>query len=115
MKSLNIEITKAVLESFRVELKDGKPSVHATIALLTPQNKKITTYSVYTDEWHTNSVELPLEAMPLIGDLARILEGVVVRHCHEGQKSLSAPVEDPVSDTQDDTIDEPINLDDIQF
>lgn len=128
MKKLKINITQAQLVNYTVYLKEGKPEVSASIALLTKGGKPITTYSVQTDSWNDkDKIELPIEAMPLIGDLARILEGVVVRHCMDSQKALPAPgqkVSDlpletvPVPNDEvviEDISDEPISLDDIPF
>jgi hypothetical protein len=91
MKKLNINITKAQLVSFEVKLEDSKPEVSVTIALLNDGGKVITTYTIYTHSWHDQKFKLPIEAMPLIGDIARILEGVAVRHCQDGQLALAAP------------------------
>lgn len=128
MHKLNIRITKANLVSFGVELKQGKPEVNATIALLTDGGKVVTTYSIYTDDWHSDNFDLPIEAMPLIGDLARILEGVAVRHCNDSQLALPpsskmASVEVNRDVKKDELItaedisknEKPINLDDIPF
>jgi hypothetical protein len=132
MKKLDISITKAMLTSFGVELKEGKPEVHVTIALMTEGGKAITTYTIYTDDWHSDKFVLPVEAMPLIGDIARILEGVAVRHCRDSQLALPAPkkkskVDTVIADQFDGEIepqkvdlsgglgDQPINLDDIPF
>lgn len=128
MKKLDIAITKAQLVSFGVKLKDGRPEVDASIALMTEGGKQITTYSIYTDEWHSDSFELPIEAMPLIGDLARVLEAVAVRHCRDGQLALPAPaktktavlkgfpnIPDGTKVNVIDVGDEPINLDEIPF
>jgi hypothetical protein len=120
MKQLDINITKAQLVSFSVELKEGKPEVHCTIALLTEGGKPITTYTIFTESWHTDKFELPIEAMPLIGDVARILEGVAVRHCRDSQLGLPAPSKKaakakPAEVVIEDIDDSPINLDDIPF
>lgn len=104
MKKLDINITKAQLVSFGVELKEGQPEVNVTIALLTEGGKIITTYTIYTEKWHSQKFDLPVEAMPLIGDIARILEGVAVRHCRDSQKALPEPAKNEV-----------INLDAIPF
>jgi hypothetical protein len=131
MKKLSINITKAQLVSFSVELKDGQPEVGATIALITDGGKAITTYSISTDSWNNkDKFKLPMELMPLLGDAARILEGVVVRHCRDGQLALGAggltQDEEAAADQEADAerakgdpiIEnplEPINLEDIPF
>ncbi|HVA10613.1 MAG TPA: hypothetical protein VNG32_00405 [Candidatus Dormibacteraeota bacterium] len=131
MKKLDINITKAQLLSYTVELKEGKPECHATIGLFTDGGKKITDYTIFTDSWQDdNKFDLPYEVIPLIGETMRILEGVVVRHCRDGQLALPEPKKDDyVSQSADEhqkglqqavrlsinADDEPINLDDIPF
>jgi hypothetical protein len=129
MKELNINISKAQLVSYTVELKEGKPVVNASIALLTDSGEAITTYTIFSDDWHSKRFELPIGAMPLIGDLARILEGVAVRHCMGSQLALAAPekatkvfetvlvkdVEEGDLISIDDFDTSPINLTDVPF
>lgn len=94
MKKLSIEITKAQIVSFSVTTKKDKPALCATIALMTAGGKIITTYSVDSESWdEKDKVDIPINALPLIGDLARILEEVVVKHCKLGQKALPEPEE----------------------
>ena len=91
MKKLDISITKAQLVSFRVQLKDLKPEISVSIALLTEGNKAITEYTISTDSWNSkDSFELPIEVLPLLGNVARILEAVAVKHCRDCQKGLEA-------------------------
>ena len=131
MKKLDIAITKAQLVSFDVTAEEGKPEVSVTLALMTEGGKAITSYSVRTNSWtDKDKIDLPIEALPLIGALARILEGVAVRHCRDSQLALPAPkkkkehrvVTKDFDDIPDGTpvnkvnVDgEPINLDDIPF
>ncbi len=128
MKKLTINITKAQLTSFEVKLEDGKPVVNVTIALLNEGNEVITSYTIFSDEWHSKKFELPIEAMPLIGQLATIFEGVAVRHCMGSQLAIAAPkpnntavlkgFSDELDGTEVNVVDEagePINLDDIDF
>lgn len=120
MKKLEINITKAALKSFSVELKDGKPEVTASIALLTEGGKQITEYSIGTDSWQDdNKFELPVECVMPIVTLARQLEFVVTKHCRDSQLALPAytptfskdnPIEEVI--TEDD---QPIDLSDLPF
>lgn len=100
MKQLNINITKASLQSYTVELKEGKPVINATIQLMTEGGMQVTTYSVYTDGWNEqNKFELPLEAIKPIIELARILEDAVVVKCRDSQLALTSGVEaDPITE-----------------
>lgn len=125
MKKIDIQITKAVLKSFSVELQEKKPVVTASIALLTDGGKAITDYTISTSHWQTeNEFELPMECIAPIVDLAKKLELVVTRHCRDSQLALPAKamtVDDiPTVEKQKDLViedinDEPINLDDIPF
>lgn len=126
MKKIDIQITKAALKSFRVELNEKKPVVHASIALLTEGGKQITDYSISTDSWQDeNKFELPIECIAPIVKLAQQLEAIVTKHCRDSQLALPAQamtIDDiptvekvaalPVVENIDDT---PINLDDIPF
>ena len=94
MKTIKIEISKAVLQSFSVKLGEEKPEVSATLALLTAQGKRITTYSIDTDGWDEESrFELPINFVEPIKQIMKELEIVAVKHCREGQKQLKAPKE----------------------
>lgn len=125
MKRLDIQITKAALKSFSVDLKEGKPEVSATIALLTEGGKQITEYSISTDSWQKdNQFDLPLECISPIVIMARQLEYIVTKHCRDSQLALPANVSIPqtlttlmpIEDvTVEDIADESINLDDIPF
>lgn len=113
MKKLDIQITKATLKGYTVELEDGNPSVTATIALLTEGGKTITDYTVRTNAWNKDDkFDLPMTAIPPIVELAKILERVVTSHCRDAQLVLDAGEVPPVVK---DIGDEPINLDDIPF
>jgi hypothetical protein len=130
MKRLDIQITKATLTSFSVELEEGKPKVSATIGLLTEGGKPITTYSISTKTWNEeDQFDLPMECIGPILIIARQLEAVVVRHCRDSQKALSATVEgqdsesltevdeieDVVINDIEDIDDKPIDLSEIPF
>lgn len=91
MKKLDIKITKAQLVGYEVTLKDGKPAVGATIALMTEGGKTITTYHISTDAWNdSDKFDLPITAIGPIRDLADILEQVAVGHCMDSQLALGA-------------------------
>lgn len=132
MKQLNINITKAQLKSYTVELKDGKPEVSATIELYTSGGMAVTTYTVATDSWNDKSkFELPMNAIMPIVELAKALEAVTVQKCRDSQLALGSGVStDPIQEadlkrlTLTDTIptpdpidfdDKPIDLSEIPF
>lgn len=90
MKTLNIQITKAQIVSFRVELKDNQPEVSASIALLTEHGKPIATYSISTDSWNErDKFELPASMVGPIVDILRDMEPIVVKHCMGDHLRLS--------------------------
>lgn len=130
MKKLDISISKAQLMGFEIKLEKGKPVVSASIALMTDGGKIITSYSAGTEGWRSDPLDLSINALPLIGELARMLEGAVVRHCRDSQLALPAPkekesefdthIEIPARKVKLHPIDNalhdaPINLDDIPF
>lgn len=90
MKKLNIQITKAQIESFQVTLKENNPEVSATIALITEGGKKITSYSISTDAWNeVNKFELPIEMVNPILIIMKSLETIVVGHCKNQELLLN--------------------------
>jgi len=89
-KITNISITDAELTGFRVELKEDKPEVSATIALKTAGGKQITEYTIATDAWDDNQkMELPTTVINPILKIAEILEQVVAEHCENTTKQLN--------------------------
>ena len=89
MKKLNINITKAQILSFNVELKEKKPEVSATIGLFTEGGKKITDYFISTSAWDDdNKFELPSNLIIPILAIMKELEVVVVNHCRNNQLLL---------------------------
>ena len=82
MKKINIQISKAQIDSYSVELKDNKPEVSATIALIANDNNPITTYSISTDAWNEkNKFKLPTAMISPIVEIMKELEPIIVRHC----------------------------------
>jgi hypothetical protein len=89
MKKLNIQITKAQIESFAVTLGENKPEVEITIGLYTETGKKITTYSISTDTWRDDAkFNLPASIVYPIMEIMKELEVIATRHCREGQATL---------------------------
>lgn len=106
MKKLDIQITKAALKSFSVQLEGEKPSVTATIALLTEGGKQITTYCISTSSYNErDQFELPLDVIGPIIQIAKSLEHVVTKHCRDAQKGIGAG----------DISEQPIDLSEIPF
>jgi len=89
MKKINIEITKAQIVSFSVELKKDKPEVTATIGLFTTGGKQITSYSIMTNHWEKEQTfDLPPELISPILGIMETLEKVIVKKCKDSQLKL---------------------------
>ena len=89
MNQLDIQITKAQIASFSVELQENKPNITATITLLTEGGQPITNYTISTNHWQKNNqFELPINMIPPILKIMEELEYIVVKHCKEQQKQL---------------------------
>jgi len=90
VKITNINISNAELTGFRIDLKDDKPEISATIALKTDGGKKITEYSISTDAWNENQkMVVPITIINPIMNIAKILEQVVAEHCENTTKQLN--------------------------
>lgn len=98
MRKINIEITKAQLESFTIgfDVNEDKivPEVSASLGLLTENGKKISQYSISSGKWANNKFTLPIEMFSPIMEIAEQLEVIVTKHCRENQLSLNAPKND---------------------
>jgi hypothetical protein len=92
MKKLKIEITKACLTGFDVKFDEhGTPDVGVNIALLTDQDKEITTLRISTSSWRDeDKFELPIGMITPIKQIAAALEEVIVAHVREGQAKLGS-------------------------
>jgi len=90
MKKLNINITKAQIISFNVELKENEPEASATIGLFTQGGKQITQYTISTNSWNDdNKFELPINMITPILSIMKELECVAVKHCKDSQLLLN--------------------------
>lgn len=73
MRKLNIEITKAQITGFSVQLEEKKPEVTVSIALMTAGGKEITNYAVSTNSWSSDKqFDLPVGAIQPIWSLCLI-------------------------------------------
>lgn len=94
MRKLEIQISRAVLQSYRVDFADDKINVEATIGLLTEGGKQITTYQINTNSWRDeHKFDLPLSAYEPIKKIALLLEQVVTEHCNASMLALPNPNE----------------------
>lgn len=92
MQNIEIEITKAVLTSFTVDIKKDKiPEIDATIKLLTFNNKKITEFKASTGTWTDNKMDLSVEVYHYIKKIEEILEIEATRCCRANMKLLPMP------------------------
>ena len=91
MKQLNINITKAQITNFNVALQEDKPTVSATITLLTEGGQRIADYSISTNHYQESTkFELPVTMIPPILEIMAQLEQIVVKHCQNHQKMLES-------------------------
>lgn len=105
MKKLDISITKAQLQGFTVTLdSEGKPSVSASLALLTEGGKKITDYSASTWAYSGEKLDVPPEAFAHLGQAGKLIEESIVKHCRDSQLTLGSGNDDA-----------PIDLSEIPF
>ena len=89
MKKINIQITKARIKSFGVDLDEDTPRVSATIGLYTEGGREITSYSVSSNSWDEDKkFDVPIEMISPILDIAKSLEVVLVKHCKDQCKLL---------------------------
>jgi hypothetical protein len=89
MKKININITKAEIKSFSVELNEGEPEVSATIVLFSEAGKQISAYSISTNSWQEESkFDLPVELIAPIMSILSVLEKVLVNHINNNQKQI---------------------------
>jgi hypothetical protein len=98
MNKIDIQITKAGINSFSVEFNEGVdlPSVSATINLYTPNNKKISTFSIGTRSWNDNKFDLPVNMIEPIKQIAYQLEKIVTIKCNAALGLLSNIEDNPL-------------------
>jgi hypothetical protein len=86
MRSIDIKITKARLESFSVELPNGKglPNFTAKLGLYTESEKKVSEYTLSTNSWYgeESTVTIPDEIHYPLSEVISILERVAYRKCN---------------------------------
>jgi len=91
MKKIDIQITKAKITEFVVQLHDDMPDVTANITLYTENDKKISTFGLSTKSWEDRCFDLPVEMIPDIKNIANRLEGILIRECKKQLMMLPAP------------------------
>lgn len=92
MQDLNINIRKARIEGFSVQLGQDRPEVQANISLLTEGGRKITSYAIGSEHWEeAMKFALPHEIVQPILYIAKILERVVTDHAQSSALRLAAP------------------------
>lgn len=95
MKKINININKAEIKSFSVELCEGEPEVSASIGLFSEGGKPISTYSISTNAWNKEAkFDLPVELVAPIMSILATLEKVLVNHLNSNQKQIGEYVND---------------------
>ena len=100
MQVLNIQITKARISGFSVDLGETEPKVSATIKLLTEGGKEITSYSISSHHWQDNlKISVSPEMVGTIIRMADQLEKIVAEHCQSTALQL-AHIQEVVSPTE---------------
>ena len=84
MRDININVNKARILSYEVELGEDKPEVCATIGLFA-NDKKISQFSLRTQDYYGNSMkfELPLKLIKSLKIMADQLEEILVKECNK--------------------------------
>jgi hypothetical protein len=91
MTPIDIQITKATIKSFTVDMADVTlPHVTATIALWSPNGKEISTFTISTYGWHQMKIELPIQMISPIMDIAKQFERIVTNECVKHMCLISA-------------------------
>lgn len=82
MKEIDININKAKILSYNVELCDEMPRVSATIGLYSGE-KQVSTFSLRTESYYSNSIvfEVPSGMIPPILKIADELEAILAKTC----------------------------------
>jgi hypothetical protein len=92
MRLIDVQINKAVIESFLVNIsEDNQLEVSATIGLIGPNGKRISTFSTSTGKYVSNPFNLPIEMIEPIRTMAGVLEGIVVAQCNRALNLLPDP------------------------
>jgi hypothetical protein len=91
MQTLNININKARITGFQINLDEEKPGITATIELLTTTGKPITSYSLSSRSWSPDHFDIPIEMVGPILIIARQLEKIVTDKCQTTALQLEAP------------------------
>ena len=94
MKKISINITKAQIVSFQVEIKDDMtfPKITAQVALISDSGETITSYSATNEEYSWNKrkpLEVSQSLIVQIIEILKELEGAVVRNINDGQLRLN--------------------------
>ena len=95
MRKIDIQITKAQLESFTASFeRDDKLHLSATLALMTENGEKVSSYSLNTRSYYDNTFNLPINVIQPIFDIAREIEAITTRQCRSHHLQLTAPTND---------------------
>jgi hypothetical protein len=95
MKTIDIQLNQAKIQSYSVELTEGKmPEVSANIGLFSG-SKKIASFGLRTQTYYSEgmSFELPASMIEPIVEISRQLEVILVRECNKQLKRLPDIVE----------------------
>jgi hypothetical protein len=94
MKTIDIQINQARLLTYNVILPEkGIPDISAQIGLYTG-TKQMASFYIHTSTYGSGvKVELPMEIIEPIVEIARHLETIVIRECNKELKRLPEIIE----------------------
>ena len=89
MQDIKIDINKARILSYSVELNEDKPEISATIGLFSG-DKKISSFSLRTQQYYSESIqfELPVKMINSIKKIAEQLEEILTIECNKNFPQL---------------------------
>lgn len=92
MREIDIQISKAKIQSVHIIFKEDLPQISVCIGLYTSSAMKISEYSIDTHAWDENRrFEVPPDIIAPILRITDSLEKIVAAHCQSSQKILAVP------------------------
>lgn len=96
MRTIDVNITKARLVNVHIQFPEDAlalPSATATIHLFGSNGKKVSEYSLHSDDYHRKynkeiSFDLPDNILPSLGRVRDEIENVIIAHAQSQFKQL---------------------------
>lgn len=118
VNEININIKKALMTSFDVELQDGgNVKLNVKGGLLTEQGKVVSDFWFSNSTWISDDkkLEIPVKVHMLIGEIFKEMTPVIYQKLNDSYKALPAKVVSTDKKKSDKKVTEEINPDDIPF